>query len=262
MLLAFDLDKTVVTNDYQLPDEIRRAIAAARKAGHLVTVITGRTRAAALSIIEQLEVQGPYSVNHGALVMGDHDTVLRRTTIPAAWSHALLERYQHGLGVECSCMIEDSVFVRDPSDERWTWVHTRGWELLPLTSLNGQAADKLVFSCPAERSEGMNDDIRRDYPTLVTYLWENHFLEVTGENAHKGAALQLIAETLGVPQQDTVAFGDGVNDVAMLRWAGHSVAVGPHAHADVLAAAAEHIAPPEELGVAHWLEQNLLAVRS
>ena len=86
-------------------------------------------------------------------------------------------------------------------------------------------------------------------------------MEITGANGHKGAALALIAERLGVPQRDTVAFGDGVNDVTMMQWAGHGVAVGPFVHPDVLAAADEHIPSPEEDGVAEWLGANVLEVK-
>jgi hydroxymethylpyrimidine pyrophosphatase-like HAD family hydrolase len=62
---------------------------------------------------------------------------------------------------------------------------------------------------------------------------------------------------LGFEQKDTLAFGDGPNDVTMIQWAGTGIAVGEAYH-EVLDAAAEHIARPEELGVARWLEQNLL----
>ena len=55
-----------------------------------------------------------------------------------------------------------------------------------------------------------------------------------------------------------MAFGDGPNDASMLAWAGRGIAVGPHACAEVLAAADEHIAAPEELGVVRWLEANVL----
>ena len=56
------------------------------------------------------------------------------------------------------------------------------------------------------------------------YPWEEGYLEVTGPGADKGTALQLIAQELGVAQKDVVAFGDGPNDVTMLRWAGYGVA--------------------------------------
>ena len=65
---------------------------------------------------------------------------------------------------------------------------------------------------------------------------------------------------MGIPQEDTIAFGDGVNDITTVRWAGRGIAVGPFAHPEVLAAADEHIPSPEEGGVAHWLEEHLLGV--
>ena len=90
------------------------------------------------------------------------------------------------------------------------------------------------------------------------YPWEEGYLEITGPNADKGSALELLAGKLGVVQKDIIAFGDGPNDTTMLAYAGRGIAVGPHAHPDTVAAADEHIASPEDLGVARWLEENLL----
>ena len=56
-----------------------------------------------------------------------------------------------------------------------------------------------------------------------------------------------------------VAFGDGLNDVSMVRWAGHGVAVGPEAHPDTIAASDERVASPEEGGVLGWLERHYLS---
>jgi Cof subfamily protein (haloacid dehalogenase superfamily) len=258
MLLAFDLDNTLVTHDQRLPKVIARAIGMAREAGHVVTVLTGRTRRSAQPFLEQLELSGPYSVNHGALVLGEGDAILRQSTITSKVVRALLERYQTTPQLEYSCIVDDVLYVKDPLDDRWHWAHTVGQRLTPFAEFASEVADKLVFSCPASHSARIHQEIRELHPDLLLYLWDNHFLEITGADAHKGAALELIANTLGFTRDETVAFGDGVNDVTMLEWAGHGVAVGPHAYPEVLAAAAEHIAPPEEHGVARWLEQNLL----
>jgi hypothetical protein len=51
-----------------------------------------------------------------------------------------------------------------------------------------------------------------------------------------------------------MAFGDMPNDVPMLRWAGHGVAMA-NAHADVLAAADEVTGTNAEDGVAQVLER-------
>ena len=50
--------------------------------------------------------------------------------------------------------------------------------------------------------------------------------DVTVLGYDKGTALQHVAQTLGVPLENTYAFGDGVNDLCMIEAAGHGIAMG------------------------------------
>ncbi|TVR91896.1 MAG: HAD family phosphatase [Trueperaceae bacterium] len=257
MLLAFDLDRTVVTDDGHLPDRIADAIEASRRAGHMVTVLTGRAHASARVFLERLDVIGPFSVNHGAVVMRDPGTEMRRVTLPATDVHALVTPYLHHDVIEFSCMVDEQLFVKNPSDPRWGWVHAQNRVITRFTSDFGYAADKVLFAA-SETSVTIQSRVARDLPHLEHYLWGDGFLEVIAAGADKGTALSHIAAHLGVDQGDVVAFGDGLNDVSMLRWAGRSIAVGPHVHPDALDASSEHIASPEEGGVAAWLEAHVL----
>ena len=253
MLLAFDLDNTIITADDRLPGNIEGAIQKAKDRGHKVSVLTGRPHSSAIGFIEQLGVSH-YSVNNGALVVGDGE-VLERIVIPQREVEALAKRYAGDRTLEYAFMLGDTVYVRNPDDERWRWAHTSNRNVEPFEAGGVDEADKVVFATDA-RGAAMLDEISAAHPELVLYLWGDGFLEVTGAGAHKGAALQRLADTLCVPQRDTVAFGDGVNDVTMLQWAGRSVAVG-HAYGEVVDTADEHIPSPEEGGVARWLEDNL-----
>lgn len=124
MLLAFDLDNTVVTRGNEIPDPIVRAVAAARRAGHLVTVLTGRPKASTLPFLDTLGVAGPYAVNHGAIVFGEDDAVLSRSLIAAPVVDRLVHRYGVDEGLEYAFMFDDDIYVRDPEDPRWSWAHT------------------------------------------------------------------------------------------------------------------------------------------
>ena len=66
--------------------------------------------------------------------------------------------------------------------------------------------------------------------------------------------MEEIARPLGIASDEVVAFGDMPNDIPMLLWAGHGVAMG-NAHPDVLAAADEVAAPNTDDGVARVLER-------
>ncbi len=254
MLLAFDLDNTIITADDRLPEEIARAIRSAKDKGHTVCVLTGRPHSSAIEFVEQLGVTY-YSVNNGALVVGNGE-VLERIVIPEREVRSLAERYTGDERLEYAFMLGDTIYVRNPKDERWTWAHTSNRNVEPFEHREVTEADKIVFSTDG-RGEVMMRDIEVAHPELVLYLWGDGFLEVTGKGAHKGAALGRLSQTLCIPQSETVAFGDGVNDVTMLQWAGRSVAVG-HAYEEVKDVADEHIPSPEEGGVARWLERNLL----
>ena len=52
------------------------------------------------------------------------------------------------------------------------------------------------------------------------------FVEFVSPLASKSIALKLVCEELGVPLKKTIAFGDGENDIGLLKCAGLSVAMG------------------------------------
>jgi 5-amino-6-(5-phospho-D-ribitylamino)uracil phosphatase len=257
MLIAFDLDRTIVTENFVLPIEIEQTIKRVREAGHVITVITGRARVSAEEFLKQLNVTEYYSVNHGALVMGKDELVLRHSRIKPHEADAIIKPYIDTPDLEFSFFEGDVFYVRNPDDPRWAWAQTQHRLMERYQPNLGLHADKIVFSANGQMGE-MRKKILEQFPNFVTYLWADGYLEITGVEADKGAALKLLAETLGFAQDETIAFGDGPNDVTMIQWAGRGIAVGPHAYHEVLDAAAEHIAPPEELGVAKWLEKNLL----
>ena len=81
-----------------------------------------------------------------------------------------------------------------------------------------------------------------------------NLLEVTAPGVDKGTALAHVAAQWGIAARDTVAFGDMVNDLPMLAWAGTSCAVA-NGHPDVLAKADEIVPANDEDGVARTLER-------
>lgn len=88
----------------------------------------------------------------------------------------------------------------------------------------------------------------------LTYSSPNGLVEAAPHGVTKASGLAEFAAELGVGAAEVIAFGDMPNDVAMLRWAGHGVAMG-NAHPAVRAAADEITAANVEDGVALVLER-------
>ena len=81
-------------------------------------------------------------------------------------------------------------------------------------------------------------------------------MEINHEDANKGAALTALASRLGLDRSQVMAFGDGLNDISMIREAGTGVAM-LNAVDEVKAAADLITGSCEESGVAEVIEQIL-----
>ncbi|HEX7353876.1 MAG TPA: HAD family hydrolase [Mycobacteriales bacterium] len=77
-------------------------------------------------------------------------------------------------------------------------------------------------------------------------------LEIAAAGVDKAAAVATYAHSLGVAADEVLAFGDGFNDVPLVAWAGHGVAVA-NAHPAVIDVADEVTASNDEDGVARVL---------
>jgi hydroxymethylpyrimidine pyrophosphatase-like HAD family hydrolase len=82
------------------------------------------------------------------------------------------------------------------------------------------------------------------------------FCEILHPKSGKDKALEQFCKRLSIGPEQVVAFGNGYNDVHMLRWAGLGVAIGG-AVPQALAAADRTGPPVEEDGVAQVLEELL-----
>jgi 5-amino-6-(5-phospho-D-ribitylamino)uracil phosphatase len=258
-LLAFDLDGTIVTHDYQLPPTILTAIGAAREAGHLVTVITGRVLASAAPFLEQLKLETPIGTAQGGCVTHPDGSYMRDLRLTHQETTEIIGHYspkvdEFFVPFEADVYVKNTNSVRPDGKPYWDWVRSEGRSVQPFAQFPKVQPAKLTL-------HGNNvvrhlETLKPRYPNHTFYPWGDYFLEIAPPGAHKGAALEMIAKHLGIAQRDTIAFGDGNNDLSMLEWAGYSVAVGQtEAHASGLAN--ETIAPPEENGVADWLKQWL-----
>ena len=88
----------------------------------------------------------------------------------------------------------------------------------------------------------------------LTFSHPRGLVEMSLPGVTKATGLAEVARDLGVDAADVVAFGDMPNDLEMLRWAGHGVAMG-NAHPALLDVADEVTASHAEDGLAVVLER-------
>nr|WP_165786600.1 HAD hydrolase family protein [Heyndrickxia camelliae] len=54
----------------------------------------------------------------------------------------------------------------------------------------------------------------------------NHYFDIIRNNVNKGTSVKRVLDYLGIPIENSIAFGDGLNDKEMLCCAGEGFAMG------------------------------------
>lgn len=82
------------------------------------------------------------------------------------------------------------------------------------------------------------------------------WIDFNDKQAQKGNALKAVQEKLGIKEEETLAFGDYLNDIELFQHSGYSYAM-QNAHEEVKAVATHHAGSNDELGVEKVLEEFL-----
>jgi Cof subfamily protein (haloacid dehalogenase superfamily) len=261
-LVALDVDGTLLTTDETLSARNRQALARAEARGWHVVLVTGRPLAIALPVVHDLGL-GEYVVaaNGSTVAHASSGEVVHQSALPAPIAIELIEvmrRAVPGLGVAVTTARR--------------LVHERGFEAIApqLRSVSVEVADAspepddevhsvLLFVPGADALELVEVVAPlASHGVTVSPSGLVGSVELAPADVNKAFGLARLCEHLGLSSADVVAFGDGLNDIAMLQWAGIGVAMG-NAHPDAKVAADEVTLTNDEDGVAVVVER-LLAV--
>ncbi|NQD87041.1 HAD family hydrolase [Paenarthrobacter sp. CM16] len=260
LMVALDVDGTLVDHDGHMSPAVRSAAQAVVASGHDVMIATGRSLNATLPIIEQIGLERGYAVccNGGVTLRLDpsldkgYEIIHKATFDPAPALRALRERLPNA---KYALEDEDGNFL---STERFQDA-SFGVESIGVdfqTMLDATAVRVVVFSSE-NTSDEFNEAIKHIGLSGVTYSvgW-TAWLDIAAEGVTKASALEALRRKLGTDQANTVAVGDGRNDIEMLTWAGRGVAMG-QAPDEVIAVADEVTASVLDDGAAHVLRSLL-----
>jgi Cof subfamily protein (haloacid dehalogenase superfamily) len=150
---------------------------------------------------------------------------------------------------------ESEEFTLEPGFAAWEWEPPAGTRHADALELVAEPVGKLIVRHEAHALEAIAEAARElagsDAAVTIPGPWT---VEISAAGVSKAAALEELCGELGVGTAEVVAFGDYPNDLPMLEWAGHAVAVA-NAHPDVLRVADEVTASNADDGVAAVLER-------
>jgi hypothetical protein len=258
LLVATDVDGTLLDPTDQVTPRTRAVLERAAAAGVAHVLVTGRPPRWIPPVVAQTGMAGLTVCANGAVVYdAAADRIVSARTLDAATlvdlaatMTALLP--QAGLAVELVHPVPS--FVAEPS-YRHAWVGS-DHEIRLRSELVTRPAVKMLVRDPRMRSEEIVSVLAPAVGSAVdlTFSHPGGLVEISAPGVTKAVGLAEVAAVAGVAATDVIAFGDMPNDLEMLRWAGHGVAMG-NAHPALKDVADEVTATNAEDGLALVLER-------
>jgi len=236
------------------------AISRTRAAGIHVILVTGRMFQSVRRYALEAGIDDPIVCYQGAVVAEPvsgrwlrHEPItleLARETIAALT--------EQGFGL--NCYVDDKLYVSEITPEARRYADFQHLELHPvgdlLAWLQAPPTKLVVIDDPDALDELKQRMIARFDGRLYISKSLPYFLEFASPEVTKAAGLEFLAARLGFTREQTVACGDGENDIELVAWAGYGVAVA-NAHERVKEVADLVCPSVDEEGVAQVLEAYL-----
>jgi hypothetical protein len=216
-LIAADLDGTLLRDDKTVSERTKTALAACRERGVKVIFATGR--AYRTKVVPPEWFDGWVIANGANVFIGE--TLIYERRIPCQDAQSILEACK-GRGIQAELRQEvGEIYVPDmkPGDAEF---------------------------------------IRSILPGgLYLIVLRDSFGQIMHKEATKSKGAAALAAHWGIRREEVAAFGDDLNDIDLLQWAGYGIAMG-NAREEVNATADSVTLSNQEDGLAVWIEENVL----
>lgn len=273
-LIGADLDNTLLTRDKKLTDRTRQVLESCMEKGIVFAPATGRVRSGIPEAVKNLKgLRYALLANGAALIDLEKDEYIYRNGIPYEKALSLvrdLDRYdtfydffsqgrgwcegrfydhldQYGIEPHIIDLIRAS---RKRIDHMEEWLLDQKSPVEKFT---------MFFADPGHRQEVFSE-LSKDPEICITSSLPNN-LEINHYSCNKGEALLALGRHLGIQAEEIMAFGDGYNDLAMIRMAGLGVAM-ENSVPELLQAADYITTSCDEEGVARAVEEFVLSTNS
>lgn len=249
MLIFFDIDGTLLGEwSHTMPESAAKAIAAARKNGHICAVNTGRTKKLVEPDLAKLQSFDAYLMGCGTMITL-HDRVLFHKTFTEADSKEIIEaldRYEIDAVLEgCENNFHDRIDKIRTKTFREFVERFAGEGYGSFKDAVGHFDKFFAYVDDVARMEAF----QKQFEDRLDFVdRKGGFFEIMPRGCSKASAMDFLAGELGIAMKDTAALGDSSNDIPMLRRAHIAIAMG-NASEDVKAEADYVTAALEQDGV-------------
>ena len=250
-MILTDLDHTLLKQDGSVSEKTLQILTACRTKEIRFAIATARYWIGAERYIDLLNPD--YEITTDGTLVHSHGQCIYSCAFSVSETNAIISGIAEAApGAEITAACGKTVY--------WNSYHISESEKLhkavycDYSSPLDVQANKIVAELPDESVA--REIAAKTNSKLQCYRGEKWYAFMPAASG-KTAAIRALAEISGISPEDTVAFGDDLNDIEMLRFCGTGIAVA-NAIQEVQEAADEITLSNNEDGVAKWLADHCL----
>lgn len=236
-LLACDMDGTLLSDDASICQRNIDTITKAISEGLHFVPCTGRGFESLDTVQKALGVYGKdqeyiISYNGGLITENKSNSILYERPLPFSIASSL---YDYGVAhnITMHVYVYGDVYLYNyvPFEREFLEGRMKNTETFEksLDFLEGHSIYKIVYMNPdKEKLDAYRHDLGHLLDHVTVSYSSERYIEFNYEGVTKGLALLKLAHMLHIPQEQTMAIGDNINDIEMLKAAGKGIGVRNH----------------------------------
>ncbi|NLB80452.1 MAG: HAD family phosphatase [Clostridiaceae bacterium] len=229
-LIATDVDGTLLNSNSVLTQATIQGMKDVVDKGVLFTISTGRPAAGVAKFADILDKDMPFIIFNGAVVvMSKSGHVLYRCGLDM---HLVKKIIDFGKALNTTMVIwsESNLYAFELNERVLKYKSISGVDpilIKDIDELKDETIIKILWNDETEKISEFQVDMQKKMGKEVNcHTSRPYYLEFVSLGASKAIALQKIEEKFGIKPDETIAIGDGYNDISMLQYAGLGVAMG------------------------------------
>ena len=223
----FDIDGTLVSfNTHKVSDSSKQAIKELKYKGIKVFIATGRIKAQ-INNLDDLEFDGYITANGHDCYIGDKE--IYRNVISRETLHALLDYLENEEKFPCSVMTNNGIFINYIDDKVKRL--SEGIDLeIPVVENYRQFVEENIDNV-LQINIFVDEDkekelVKKLFKDCESSRWHPVFADINQKGGGKHVGVSKIIEYYKINISETMAFGDGGNDLTMIEHCAVGIAMG------------------------------------
>ncbi len=231
-MLVFDCDGTLLQDDQSIGEKTAAYIRQLKDQGHIIVIASGRPPRAILPYYRELGLDTPVIAYNGLLLIDPdtNETLFERRYHKEIvkeffdkFPEYMFDNYQSETNTELYFLINDGQYEN--------YFHKEGMNVHYGPFKNDLEEDVFSFVINIkkeflDRKKEMSDFVN-SYDDLGLRYWypSDNMGELFYYSANKSTSMSVLAKRYGLDRAHIIAFGDGCNDIEMIKKAGISFAM-------------------------------------